>query len=150
MRGHAPHASPRPRTPTAFRRPRWAPDPDFRLEHHLHHITVGGKGTRRDVLDTAATLAETPFCQNRSPWNGYLIDGLDDGRSAYMLKISHSIADGVRLREMFLRQAAAQQPAAPPLRQPPPARPPPPNAVSPDRSVWHAVCARPPSSPPKP
>ncbi|GCD35656.1 diacylglycerol O-acyltransferase [Streptomyces chrestomyceticus JCM 4735] len=100
--------------PTAFRRPHWDPDPDFRLEHHLHHITVGGKGTRRDVLDTAATLAEIPFCQNRSPWNGYLIDGLDDGRSAYMLKISHSIADGVRLREMFLRQAAAQQPAPPP------------------------------------
>ncbi|WP_158712178.1 wax ester/triacylglycerol synthase domain-containing protein [Streptomyces rimosus] len=107
MRAHVQELS------SPLRRPHWAADPDFRLEQHLQHVTVSGKGTRRDVLETAAKLAEVPFCQSRSPWNGYLIDGLDDGCSAYLLKISHSIADGVRLREMFLRQAAADRPTAP-------------------------------------
>lgn len=88
-------------------RPRWVPDEDFSLAHHLQRVEVGGRGTRRDVFDTAEVLAEIPFPQGRSPWNGYLLSGLEEGRTAYVLKISHSIADGIRLREIFLRQAAA-------------------------------------------
>ncbi|MET9297290.1 wax ester/triacylglycerol synthase domain-containing protein [Streptomyces sp. NPDC003077] len=87
-------------------RPHWIPDEDFSLAHHLQRVRVGGKGTRRDVFDTAELLAEIPFPQGRSPWNGYLVSGLEGGGSAYVLKISHSVADGIRLRETFLRQVA--------------------------------------------
>jgi diacylglycerol O-acyltransferase len=87
-------------------RSQWVPDPDFSVSHHLKRVRVTGKGTRRDLLDTVEVLAEVPFREGRSPWEGYLIDDLEDGRSAYMLKISHSIADGIRLREMFLRMSS--------------------------------------------
>ncbi|MEU1390008.1 MULTISPECIES: wax ester/triacylglycerol synthase domain-containing protein [unclassified Nonomuraea] len=89
-----------------LRRSHWTPDPDFELSHHLKRVPVKGKGLQRDLLDTAETLAEVPFKHGRSPWDGYLIEGLDGGRSAYLLKISHSMADGIRLRELFLRHAA--------------------------------------------
>ncbi|QQC92388.1 wax ester/triacylglycerol synthase domain-containing protein [Streptomyces alfalfae] len=88
-------------------RPYWVPDEGFSLAHHLQRVEVNGKGTRRDVFDTAELLAEIPFPQGRSPWNGYLISGLEGSKSAYLLKISHSVADGIRLREIFLQQAAA-------------------------------------------
>ncbi|WP_181792707.1 wax ester/triacylglycerol synthase domain-containing protein [Streptomyces sp. WELS2] len=90
------------------RRPRWVPDEEFSLLNHLQRVEVGGEGTRRDTFDTAEVLAEVPFPQGRSPWNGYLLTGLEDGGTAYVLKISHSIADGIRLREIFLRQATAE------------------------------------------
>ncbi|WP_318200222.1 wax ester/triacylglycerol synthase domain-containing protein [Streptomyces sp. SCL15-4] len=89
-------------------RPRWVPDENFSLLHHLQRVAVEGKGTRRDVFDAAEVLAEVPFPQGRSPWNGYLISGLEGGRTGYVLKISHSIADGIRLREIFLRQSVAE------------------------------------------
>ncbi|MFG3510283.1 WS/DGAT domain-containing protein [Streptomyces sp. NPDC047821] len=92
-----------------WHRPCWVPETDFSLERHLSHLTVHGSDTRRVVLDTAATLSEAPFPPGRSPWHGYLLDGLTDGTSAYVLKVSHSIADGMRLRQMFLRQAGRGQ-----------------------------------------
>ncbi|MEE1928891.1 wax ester/triacylglycerol synthase domain-containing protein [Streptomyces sp. TRM 70351] len=97
----------------------WQPDADFTLSRHLQRVTVGGQGTVKDVFSTAETLAEIPFQPGRSPWNGYLLDGVEGGRSAYVLKISHSIADGIRLRELFLRQSEAAPPAPPGGTAPP-------------------------------
>ncbi|KUL53151.1 hypothetical protein ADL30_20595 [Streptomyces sp. NRRL S-1521] len=102
---------PRMRSRVAKRRgpmrvPAWEPEPQFAVTDHLQRVVVSGKGSREDLLRTAENLAELPFRPGRSPWDGYLVEGLEDGSTAYLLKISHSIADGMRLRKLFLRQAA--------------------------------------------
>lgn len=95
---------------TPWSRPAWVPDPDFHLDHHLHRTRVAGEGTLKDAVRAAEIVAEIPFQRSRSPWHGHLIEGLKEGRSAYVLTISHSIADGIRLREVFLRQERATRP----------------------------------------
>ncbi|QQC92403.1 wax ester/triacylglycerol synthase domain-containing protein [Streptomyces alfalfae] len=89
-----------------LRLPAWEPEPQFAVSDHLQRVVVSGKGSHEDLLRTAENLAELPFRPGRSPWDGYLVEGLENGTTAYLLKISHSIADGIRLRKLFLRQAA--------------------------------------------
>jgi WS/DGAT/MGAT family acyltransferase len=91
-----------------FASPRWVPDPLFDPSRHIRRVSLEGKGTTADLLELAELLTPVPFVPRRPPWEAYLIDGLEEGRTAYLLKISHAIVDGTRLREMFLRQPFAE------------------------------------------
>ncbi|MFH8508343.1 wax ester/triacylglycerol synthase domain-containing protein [Streptomyces flaveolus] len=88
-------------------RPRWEVVPSFDPALHIHRVRAPGEATETEVLALAESFSSTPFIPARPPWEGLVIDGLDRGRSAYVLKMSHTVADGLRLREMFLRQSAA-------------------------------------------
>jgi WS/DGAT/MGAT family acyltransferase len=74
--------------------PTWVPDPDFDLGYHLRRVQVAQPGGFREVLELAEQVAMTPFDRARSPWEAVLVDGLADGRSAYFLKVHHSVTDG--------------------------------------------------------
>lgn len=75
--------------------PTWAVDPDFDLRYHLRRVKVGGDGSYAALLDTCAQLAMTPLDPARPPWEGYLFEGLPDGRAAYFLKAHHAMTDGM-------------------------------------------------------
>lgn len=75
--------------------PTWAVDPDFDLRYHVRRMKVGGDGSYRELLDTCAQLAMTPLDPARPPWEGYLFEGLPEGRSAYFLKAHHAMTDGL-------------------------------------------------------
>ncbi|MFJ8746005.1 acyltransferase domain-containing protein [Embleya sp. NPDC127516] len=87
---------------TRWAHPRWEPAPHFNPARHVHRVSVPGRGTRHDLLTLAEALTQSPFVPGRPPWESYLVEGLEDGTCAYLLKISHCIADGLRLRELFL------------------------------------------------
>ena len=93
--------------------PCWEPDPSFDPARHIRRLSTSGKGTRADLLQLVEGLAQTPFIPGRPLWECYLVDALEDGRTAYVLKISHAIADGLRLRDLFLQQSTAQAMSAP-------------------------------------
>eukprot|EP01034_Spumella_vulgaris_P020851 gene20851-26742_t len=48
-----------------------------------------------------------PFDRARPPWEVILIEGLADGRAAYVLKMHHSLADGHGVMQL-LSQAHSQ------------------------------------------
>ncbi|WP_395658283.1 wax ester/triacylglycerol synthase domain-containing protein [Nocardioides sp.] len=75
--------------------PTWAVDPDFDLDYHLRRLRVGGDGSYAELLKTCAQLAMTPLDPMRPPWEGYLVEGLPDGRTAYFLKAHHAMTDGL-------------------------------------------------------
>lgn len=75
--------------------PSWAVDPDFDLHYHLRRLRLGGDGSMRDLFATCEQLAMTPLDPRRPPWEGYLIEGLPDGRTAYFLKAHHALTDGL-------------------------------------------------------
>jgi WS/DGAT/MGAT family acyltransferase len=62
-----------------------------------------------------------PFDRRRPLWQGVLVDGLADGRAAYILKLHHSLADGigsVQLVDMLhsdRREPTPDKPDRPPL-----------------------------------
>jgi WS/DGAT/MGAT family acyltransferase len=75
--------------------PEWVDDPHFDVTYHLRHVSLPPPGSRRELLDLAATLLATPLDRERPLWEAYWIDGLEGGRSAYFFKMHHSVVDGV-------------------------------------------------------
>jgi len=80
--------------------PMWADDPSFDLDFHLRRVRVPEPGTRRQLLDLVQTIALTPLDRARPPWEGFLIEGLEDGRAAYVMHAHHVFMDGMALARL--------------------------------------------------
>lgn len=103
-----------PLVPPAFSR-----DEKFDLRNHLSRIRLGS-GTMRELLDLAASVYDRPFHPGRPPWEGLLVDGLEGGRAAYVLKMHHSLTDGQGLVQLLTMahsrtREPSQHPPEPPL-----------------------------------
>ncbi|MBV5243075.1 MULTISPECIES: wax ester/triacylglycerol synthase family O-acyltransferase [Mycolicibacterium] len=81
--------------------PRWVVDPDFNLDFHLRRVRVPEPGTLRQVMDFAEIAAQSPLDISRPLWTATLIEGVQDGRAALMVHLSHAVTDGVGGVEMF-------------------------------------------------
>lgn len=75
--------------------PRWVVDPDFDLSWHLRRMNVTGAGDLESVLDFARTTGMQAFDRARPLWEFTLLEGLADGRAAFVMKIHHSLTDGI-------------------------------------------------------
>jgi diacylglycerol O-acyltransferase len=81
--------------PMSIAPPRWEVDPNFDLAYHLRFVRAGGDGSLRDVLDIAEPIAMQGFDRARPLWETTVIEGLQDGKSAVIMKLHHAITDGV-------------------------------------------------------
>ena len=81
--------------PLSIAPPRWEVDPNFDLDFHLRWLRAPGDGTLRDVLDMAEPIAMQGFDRARPLWEFTVVEGLDDGQAALILKLHHAITDGV-------------------------------------------------------
>jgi WS/DGAT/MGAT family acyltransferase len=75
--------------------PAWVSDEHFRLDYHLQRTRLPGDGSLTALLDHAASFALVPLDRQRPLWEAQLVEGLDDGRAAYLLKMHHSLTDGM-------------------------------------------------------
>ena len=96
--------------------PKWEIDPHFDLDHHLKHISLGGRGTRADLYRLATSLFMDPFDRTRPLWEFVVIDGLRGGKAAMVQRLHHTITDGqggLRLSLEFIdfERDAPQRPA---------------------------------------
>lgn len=81
--------------------PVWVDDPEFLLDYHLRRVRLPEPGTERQLLDFAQTLAMTPFDRFRPPWEAVLVEGLEQERAAYILKLHHAISDGIGIMQLM-------------------------------------------------
>jgi diacylglycerol O-acyltransferase / wax synthase len=81
--------------------PHFEEDPQFDLDDHLRRVTIGPDAGMEEVLGVAETIAMTPLDRNKPLWEAVLIEGLENGRSAYLLKSHHSISDGIAGIQLF-------------------------------------------------
>jgi WS/DGAT/MGAT family acyltransferase len=112
--------------PLALAPPRWEVDPYFDLAAHLSWHKAPGDGSLRALLDFAQPIAMRHFDLARPLWELAVVEGLAGGRGALVLKLHHSISDGmglVRMTEALVersREAASverEAPAAPEPRE---------------------------------
>ena len=75
--------------------PIWANDANFDLDYHLQWINAGPDQSYRAVLDHAAAIAMRAFDRARPLWEWTIVEGLEDGGAAMIIKIHHSVTDGV-------------------------------------------------------
>ena len=83
------------------RRPRWAEADRFEISDHYFYGDLGGDAEKQDVLNQAQNWVREPFDRSRPLWQLGIFSGLADGRGALVLKLHHSIADGVGLMLML-------------------------------------------------
>ena len=88
-----------PTLPTAPAR--WVIDPDFNLDFHVRRVRVPRPGTLREVFDLAEVMLQSPLDISRPLWTVTLVEGLEDGRAASLLHLSHAVTDGVGATALF-------------------------------------------------
>ena len=75
--------------------PRWVYDPDFDLRYHLRRLTAPDPGTLSVVLEMGRRAELDEFDHARPMWSVTLVEGLADGGAALVVKLHHSLADGI-------------------------------------------------------
>lgn len=107
-------------------RPRWVGDSAFSLDHHVRRVRAATADGVRAALDVAEPDVMTAFDPARPLWQLTLVDGLEGGGAAFLLRFHHTITDGVggmalaeRLFDPTRRPGAAREPEPP--RAPAPA-----------------------------
>jgi len=96
--------------------PMWTDDPAFDLDFHLRRVRLPEPGTTRQLLDLVQTIALTPLDRTRPPWEGIVVEGLEDGRAAYVMHAHHVFMDGMalaRLHERVLNPGREHLPGKP-------------------------------------
>jgi diacylglycerol O-acyltransferase / wax synthase len=74
---------------------RWVDDMNFDLPYHLRRMQLPGEATLQDVLDVARTMAMSRFDLARPLWEFTMVEGLEGGRAAFIMKAHHVLTDGI-------------------------------------------------------
>ncbi len=86
--------------PASIAPPRWETDPEFDLRYHLRWLRAPGAGELRDVLDFTSPVVMAGFDRARPLWELYVLEDMARGRAAVLMKLHHSLSDGVGLVRM--------------------------------------------------
>lgn len=81
--------------PYGLDHPEWADDPDFDLDDHVDRHRLPRPGTRQQLADQISRLASRPLDRSKPLWELQVIEGLDDGHLAVVVKMHHSLVDGI-------------------------------------------------------
>ena len=65
------------------------------LSQHCKRTTLAAGAGRDGLWRLISRLHAEPLDRSRPMWMSYLIDGLDDGRFAFYIKVHHTVVDGV-------------------------------------------------------
>ncbi len=95
-----------------LRPPSFQDDPDYSLDHHVHHVALPAPGDQRALQEFVGDLMTMPLDRNRPLWHTYLVDGYGDG-AAVVWRMHHCIADGIALARVMLSLTDTAPGAAP-------------------------------------
>jgi WS/DGAT/MGAT family acyltransferase len=87
--------------PMGLAPPRWAEDPNFDLHYHVRRTRLPDGGSWPELLAAAEKAAMRGFDRARPPWEAVLYEGMPDGKSAYVVKLHHSISDGLGIMKLL-------------------------------------------------
>jgi diacylglycerol O-acyltransferase / wax synthase len=82
--------------------PKWVVDADFDLSWHVRRIQAPTPATFDIVLDLARQIGTAGFDPVRPMWEATLVEGMDGGRSALIIKVHHTLTDGIGGMQLLL------------------------------------------------
>ena len=103
--------------------PYWIDDPDFDIEFHLRHIALPAPGDWRQLCIQTARLHSRPLDLNHSPWEIYVVEGLNnvggvpEGSFGLVIKLHHALFDGQAVARL-IQAMHDTVPVPPPLDEP--------------------------------
>ena len=75
--------------------PLWIDDPTFNLGYHIRHTALPAPGDDGQLMELVARLFSQRLDRNKPLWELSLVEGLQDGGFAIILKTHHALVDGV-------------------------------------------------------
>ncbi len=81
--------------PLRIATPRWVVDPDFDLDWHVRRFEAAPPRTLASVLKFARQTGMAGLDKDRPLWEFTFIEGLENGQTALVMKLHHSLTDGV-------------------------------------------------------
>jgi diacylglycerol O-acyltransferase / wax synthase len=102
--------------PFNLARPVWVDDPHFQVLYHVRRTAVPSPGGPGELRNLAGRILAQRLDLSRPLWESWLIEGLDGGRWAIVIKVHHCMVDGVGgsdLMALMFDQATAGTPAEP-------------------------------------
>jgi diacylglycerol O-acyltransferase / wax synthase len=116
------HLAPRLRqrvlpVPANLGRPLWVDDDHFDLDFHLRRSAVPTPGGRFQLERSVGRVLSRPLDRSKPLWELYVFEGLEDDRTAVLLKLHHALADGIG--SMMIGSALFDLDADAPLGDPP-------------------------------
>jgi diacylglycerol O-acyltransferase / wax synthase len=82
-------------TPLRLSTPRWLVDPNFDLSYHVRWIGAPAGGSFDGVLEFARQSTMSGLDRDRPLWTMTVVEGLQEGQAAVIIKMNHVMADGV-------------------------------------------------------
>jgi WS/DGAT/MGAT family acyltransferase len=102
--------------------PRWTVDEHFDLTLHIRRIDSPVPHTPETVVAFARNAVMTAFDHERPLWEFTLVEGLEGGRAALVMKVHHALTDGVGGMQLAMHLFDLERvPAAPGPGPDPPA-----------------------------
>jgi WS/DGAT/MGAT family acyltransferase len=98
--------------------PVWVDDPAFDLDFHLRRAALPAPGGRRELTDYVQRVLSRPLDRTKPLWELYVIEGLEGGNVATLMKVHHAMLDG--LSGMHLAAALYDLSPVPPEQEDPP------------------------------
>ena len=100
--------------PARVATPHWSIDSDFDIARHLRRVASPPPHTAATAIDVARDAATTAFDTSHPLWEFTLVENLDGDRAALVMKVHHSLTDGIGGMELALQlfdlEVAPQQP----------------------------------------
>lgn len=81
--------------PFKLHHPVWVEDPDFDIIHHVRRVACPAPGGRRELAALAGRITSTPLDRSRPLWEAWVIEELEGGHVAVVVKVHHCTVDGV-------------------------------------------------------
>ncbi len=106
--------------PFGIHHPIWIEDPEFDLDYHVRRASLPAPGGVKELNEFAAEVIGRPLDLRRPLWELYLVEGLEGGMFAMVIKTHHAAIDGVSGAELM----ASFLDLSPEVREVPPENPP--------------------------
>lgn len=81
--------------PLELHHPLWIEDPSFDIIRHVHHVALPQPGTLVELGAMVGRINAQPLDRSRPLWEVWVIEGLEGGKVAILVKFHHAFVDGV-------------------------------------------------------
>jgi WS/DGAT/MGAT family acyltransferase len=75
--------------------PWWADDTDLDVDYHVRRMAAPSPGGPRELSEVISIIASTGLARDRPLWQMWFVEGIADERVAIVIKVHHSLADGM-------------------------------------------------------
>lgn len=83
------------RVPFGLHHPVWVDDPGFDLDYHLQRASLPAPGGPAELAALVAAVCGRPLDLRRPLWEMHVVEGLESGHVAVVVKLHHAAIDGV-------------------------------------------------------